>query len=308
MGGNLTLAGAKTKLHVYAASTNGVSLTEATAGGRVTVFGTMTVGDGATVEVYDAAGRFANDVRLGWVAFDLGSLVVAEGGTLKAAFGGCSSVKDTYGVSHGDSQVEGSGHGGRGGSGYGITGTGSGGKTYDDPYYPRLPGQFSRAGDTFGGGVLAIAAKSVTVNGRISADAEYIITSYEHGGAAGGTVRIVTDAIAFGENGLISADGRDAETGNNPQYHTGGGGGGRISVIVGFPPAKLAGLAAGDEKIVTRRIAARDQTAPDAKYAGHFSVAGGANFNGDDKGGTDGEPGTAFVIYSRDPGLQILVR
>ena len=308
VGGNLTLAGAATKLHVYAASTNGVSLTEATAGGRVTVFGTMTVGDGVTVEVYDAAGRFANDVRLGWVAFDLGSLVVAEGGTLKAAFGGCSSVKDTYQISQADSQVGGTGHGGRGGSGYGNGMSSAGGKTYDDPYYPRLPGQFSRGGDTFGGGVLAIAAKSVTVNGRIAADAERIISNYEHGGAAGGTVRIVTDDIVFGESGLVSANGHDAWYGTGSTYHTGGGGGGRISVIVGFSPAKLAGLAAGNEKIITRRMVAQDQTEPDAKYAGHFSVAGGLNSHGDDKGGTDGETGTAFVIYSRDPGLQILIK
>ena len=184
----------------------------------------------------------------------------------------------------------------------------AGGKTYDDPYYPRLPGQFSRAGDTFGGGVLAIAAKSVTVNGRIAADAERIISNYEHGGAAGGTVRIVTDDIVFGENGLVSANGHDAWYGTGSTYHTGGGGGGRISVIVGFSPAKLAGLAAGNEKIITRRMVALDQTAPDAKYAGHFSVAGGLNGHGDDQGGTDGETGTAFVIYSRDPGLQILIK
>ena len=305
-GGDLTVAGAGSLLNVYAAPTNGVERTDATAGGRVTAGGTFTVGAGALVESFDAQGRTVDSVRLGWVRFAADSIVVEEGGVLKAACGGGSSVIDTYELSRKDSQVAGAGHGGAGGDGY-QSGCATGGVAYALAYWPSLPGKSSRYGDTFGGGLLVLEASSVKVNGRISADAEKIISTYEHGGASGGTVRIRTERISFGDAGLVSANGNFGENPNASMYGAGGGGGGRIAVLLRVSDKRVDWLRR-EQTSRYDKFDIQDQTAPGAQFAGHFSVSGGAKGESPHEEAKDGEDGTAYVVKSLEGGFVVTVR
>ena len=111
-----------------------------------------------------------------------------------------------------------SGHAGGSHGGYGSVYYGSAGEVYDDFRHPALPGA-GGCGES-GGGVIALAADVLTIDGTVTAAG----AASRSGGGAGGSVRL--NAGTLGGTGRILATG-----GAGPDYdHSPAGGGGRVSV------------------------------------------------------------------------------
>ena len=112
------------------------------------------------------------------------------------------------------------------GSAHGSSGDGNGNKCYGLLFAPDTLG--SGGASAAGGGAVKITcAKTLTVNGRLSADATAPQNTSTWGLASGGSVYISTKAIAG--SGTISANGQAAISGCCDQRR---GGGGRIAVYL----------------------------------------------------------------------------
>jgi hypothetical protein len=123
----------------------------------------------------------------------------------------------------------GGGYGGAGGNGLGA----GGGIAYGSMTEPGDAGSGGGCGNGAGttaggkgGGYVRIAATgTVTIEGIVTADGEYVSPpSHRGGGGSGGGVYIAC-AVLAGTNGLISTDG------GNGNIYAGGGGGGRIALV-----------------------------------------------------------------------------
>ena len=114
-------------------------------------------------------------------------------------------------------------------------------------------------------------------------------------GGSGGGVWLTSRKFKLGPKGLISAKGGRC----NNYGATGGGGGGRISVMVRANADQIAKLYATGEMLDPE--VANLANLPD--WEGHFDVAGGVGGDNTDPG----QPGTA--VFCKAPvGLKLLVR
>ncbi|NQT92707.1 MAG: hypothetical protein HQ559_08095 [Lentisphaerae bacterium] len=192
------------------------------------------------------------------------AVMIGKGCTLDAegkGYAGTTTGGQGPGGGFGPSYGGGGGHGAPGANA--KAGTGRGGAAYGDAKMPSLPGSsgtgFSSVRGGAGGGVLVVKARSVTVNGRISASGKAALPySNQHlyaGGGAGGSVRISCDTLTG--TGVISADGADGGV------TAGGGGGGRVALRVTKP----------------------------SRFGGRVS-------SGEGRGGRTAEPGTVYVSRS----------
>ncbi|MEM9597922.1 MAG: carboxypeptidase regulatory-like domain-containing protein, partial [Acidobacteriota bacterium] len=157
-----------------------------------------------------------------------GRLVLETGGVLDVhGLGYGRGTQGTGGVGGAPDDVVGAAPQ-RGGSHGGLPGTGSGqpGQVFDSVYWPMEGG--GGGGSTYvtdgfdalggdGGGVLAIDAAEVVLDGRILAGGD---PGRDHKGGAGGTVRIRADVLTG--SGTVDATGADAEQS--------AGGGGRVAL------------------------------------------------------------------------------
>lgn len=251
------------RLDVRAAMTNGVEAF----GAYVTVGGKMEIGANAKVCPE------CDPCNLGAVKFSVGSLQVDETGAFCADYrggaGGHSASQIStlnrhteygYGPGFGVSCYElpakptsihyGGGGGGHGGRGmfYDIKRAWSqtdpmsqktGGKTYDNPYLPLLPGSGGGCRSTgwdrsagHGGGVIYVeASKSIEVNGIVSANGMKAIAKADgmSGAGAGGSICLKSPTFAAGASAAISADGGSALN----SAASGAGAGGRIAIWTG---------------------------------------------------------------------------
>ena len=112
------------------------------------------------------------------------------------------------------------------GSAHGSSGNGDGYKCYGSLFEPITIGSGGNQGGG-GGAVRITCAKTLTVNGRLSADARAPVNADTWGLGSGGSIYISTKAIAG--NGTISANGQIGRGGCADQRR---GGGGRIAVYL----------------------------------------------------------------------------
>ena len=114
----------------------------------------------------------------------------------------------------------GAGHGGRGGRGNQQPTTGA---FYGDVIMPQTFGSTGGGGQTPGGGVFYLTAKSLTVDGSIEVNGQSATSSSSLGGGSGGSILIDVNDVEG--SGFILANG-----GSGGRAGGGGGSGGRISV------------------------------------------------------------------------------
>lgn len=112
------------------------------------------------------------------------------------------------------------------GSAHGSSGNGDGNKCYGSLFEPITIGSGGRQG-CGGGAVRITCAKTLTVDGRLSADARAPVNADTWGLGSGGSIYISTKAIAG--NGTISVNGQVGRSGCADQRR---GGGGRIAVYL----------------------------------------------------------------------------
>lgn len=110
----------------------------------------------------------------------------------------------------------GAGHGGRGGTGVVSSVPGL---AYGSVNQPQSHGSGSLSGT--GGGIVKIVAKSLTLDGLITANGQHSQQNHT-GGASGGSIWLDTKRL--------SGNGEATVLGGNGKSYGGGGGGGRISV------------------------------------------------------------------------------
>ena len=136
------------------------------------------------------------------------------------------------------------------GGSYGGYGHGSTNDVYGDYRDPNElgAGASARSGSGLGvgGGLVRIAAETITLDGAIRAngrEAWYETGGWYNGGGAGGGIRL--DVGTLGGSGWLTADG-----GGTSSYHGGGGGGGRIAVyydtLSGFDTAHITAHGGAD--------------------------------------------------------------
>ena len=188
----------------------------------------------------------------------------------------------------------------------GLGGGAAEGKMYGSDIYPDMPGSAGATGYTMptagtltaaGGGVVHVKATgAIVVNGSISANGALTGgvangTGGTFGGGSGGAILLEGKTFSGGAAAVLSADG-----GSSTATYARGGGGGRISVIVGdkyspdIPSSRLSIL----------------ESMPDS-FLGTATVAGGTVGSADT--GIAGADGTIrFVTVASGSGLMIFVR
>mgnify|MGYP000153295896 CR=1 FL=1 len=219
-------------------------------GETLEVLGTLTVADGAILQV-ETRDRLAM-VEGEWMGaggtLDATSVVVAAGGLITADGQGYAGAPATGTVAAGPAggtDRQGGGHGGRGGATEGFLDADRT-PAYDSAWQPREPGSGGGAHDGSngggpGGGSIHLIADSLVVDGEISADG--LEMPYNAGGGAGGSLWI--------EVGGFSGSGQLTATGGDEGYwgSAASGAGGRIAVhhtgTRSFPGAN-ADVSAGD--------------------------------------------------------------
>jgi hypothetical protein len=197
---------------------------------------------GATV-----AARYGLDLQAGSVTVDAGSRIDVTG---KGYLGGWQSGNAGNGgmtrdpatglptAAGGSGMQNGGSHGGPGGR-YSAEAVNA---PYGDPADPGDPGS-GGGGNTFqnqggnGGGLVRIAAGSLTLDGSIVADGARGQGAYHGGGGSGGGILVDADTLAG--SGAISARGGAG----SPSY-AGGGGGGRIALRYGVMTLPQANVTA----------------------------------------------------------------
>lgn len=284
IGGDLSLSGTA-KLIVYAGPlVDGYDYV--TGGAEVVVGGTATIGAGCVVRpfshsvtVYKAD---ANPQTSGLaVTFDVGNLVVEEGGEIDAdgigfsRYSLCPVAKDTTGNYYGG------GYGGKGGS----NGLGTYGHAFA-PLYPGCAAGNAYNAERWGGGIIRLTAREASIAGTLTACGALGGTS---GGGAGGGIFLVCDRLDWKSTGRLLAEGGYA---GDRRRESGGGGGGRIAVAVGLDSVQVdsllaSGTAPGLHAVVLSEILPAES----------FSVEGGLG-NIWEKTTDEGETGTAWYLTS----------
>ena len=299
VGGDFILVdGARTD--IYAGATNGLGAV----GADVTVGGAFSVGANSTVYLY------SHPANGGAPRISAASCTIADGALVSA---------DTFGFESASSRTtDGLGPGGgtgvkktpyasTAGSYGGLGGGAAEGKMYGSDIYPDLPGSAGATGYTMptagtltaaGGGVVHIKTTgSVIVNGTISACGTLTggagnTTGGTFGGGSGGAILLEGKTFSGGATAVLSADG-----GSSTATYARGGGGGRVSVIV------------GDEytsDVKPSRLVV-EESLPAAVFSGTATVAGGTV--GSAETGIAGGDGTIrFVTIKSGRGLTIFVQ
>ena len=325
VGGDLrVLSGAR--LDVRAAMTNGVEAF----GAVVTVGGTLQIGDGAKVCPE------SDPCNLGSVAFDVGSLVVDEGGWLcadrRGGAGGHEASKlstllvkqaegegpgygvSVYALKYGTKTFNrtgaGGGYGGRGMFNEIQTGKDVSGRSYGDACLPLLPGSgggtrsdgWDRTGGHGGGLVYVTAKNAITVNGKVSADGMESISS-QSGAGSGGGICLRAASFSAGATAVLTADGGAAYNGRQ----SGAGGGGRIAVHTSRP-APASGVVMKTVRSADRPTRSMQwiRVAADAT----FSARGGTvtyAYEDDWPYGTSAEDGTVRFEEVHSAGIVFMV-
>ena len=285
VGGNLrVIDGAR--MDVRSSKTNE---TAETVGAFVNVAGAMEITGGGSVFVW------SDNLTGAYPRFEVGSLQVGEGSRLTADERGYSGYfsmwlgstpagGQPYGPGIGKQEtsstdyniVSAGGHGGYGGAHR------TGGKTYDDPYYPTQPGSGGGSSSPYsyrsgsGGGVIDVrAGGAITIDGEVSAaggsGGDWSVNAKSGvGGGSGGTVFLYGETISSSAGSVISAKGGDACANDDTHTHSGGGGG-RISIWAGAAMSTNGVRAAR----VTRGTNAVEFTSSLISLAGEVSAAGG---------------------------------
>lgn len=163
------------------------------------------------------------------------------------------------------------------------------------PFYPGSAGRCTEnytGAVASGGGAVRLSAHRIVLDGTISANG---VGQYQTGGGSGGGVWLTSRKFKLGAKGMISATGGRS----NDYGSTGGGGGGRISVVVRANADQIAGLYATGSLLGCEV----SPLAEKPEWEGHFNVSGGLGGDGKDMG----EPGTA-VFVKAPIGLRLIVR
>ena len=306
------------RVDVRSAETNAVL---GTVGALVNVAGAMEVTGGASVYCW------SDVLNGGSPRFVVGSLHVGAGSCFTAnnrgyigyfALWGITGAA-AYGPGVGKNESSstaisfssGGGHGGVGGG----RANKSGGKTYDDPYYPALPGSAGASSSNWtyhsgnGGGVVDVrAAGAIVIDGEVSADggkADEITSRGGIGSGAGGTVFLYGDTVESSVGSLISAKGGDEHESSTTSAYVGGGGG-RISI--------WAGVTMSTEGVRSSRITRGSDPvefgSPRISLAGTVTAAGGvATTVWSENWSSSGGNGTIWLTsIEPPPGLYLLFR
>lgn len=219
------------RLYVYAGETKWPGVDYA---GRVVLSGKLTIATNSFLYPYS---HFSNGVP---VKFEVGSLLVAGGGSFFAAsngYRGAFANKTGYGPPGGGGTTSdrsgGGGHGGVGGYSYNNN---AGGGTYDSSNAPIMSGSCGGNGHDYvnrfgyGGGVIWVDAfGEVRVDGSLNANGG--MGSMYGGGGAGGSIYVTAETFKGG--GQLLAKGGTGGPGGGTDGG-GGGGGGRIAVYSSF--------------------------------------------------------------------------
>ena len=234
VGGNLALAG-ESALMLGAGPTNGVSVTQVTGGGWVTVGGALAVTE--TAKLWAKGDPWTG----GPVVFRVGSFEVAADATVSAVGGGYAMVDGQVPIQlapgAGATYDKGAGYGGRG-----IAETTYSGGTYGSALAPIFSGScmgdYKMGNDARGGGLIRVhAAGRMALNGLFDADCNNRTSNNSSGG---GIWLTAGDRVAVGETAVFRARGGKGAT-------TGIGGGGRISVCQFISPAQADRMALDGE-------------------------------------------------------------
>ena len=182
---------------------------------------------------------------------------------------------------------------------------GRGGKTEDKSYNacygsifaPILPGRqgSNYANDiSLGGGVVRVRARQMTLNGTVDASSVRMWTASEASGGAGGAIFLAAEQMTCGGKMRLLAKGQNSTVHpSNATISTGGGGGGRIALAMGFASKDLDELEAGTYDTTALKTVALDTVYPGVSAAGGLGAySGGA-----------GEAGTA-VLYAKPSATQ----
>ena len=248
VGGNLTLD--DTAEFLFSAGRRDESHTIKTGSGFVNVGGDFSLrgqsvfrpncsGQNAGAPVVTVDGRFL---------VETGAMVDAD----ERGFGTFSHVEPNVGC--GDQGNRAAGHGGCGQKCLQDE-TGEGGVTYDAAYAPVWPGQQNRESGTAplvrGGGVVRVKARTIRVDGTVSANGGVCVG----GSSAGGTIWLLGNLVELGAQAILSATGAYVPgTGiGDDRLDYGASGGGRIAIGIGLDEAKIAALLA-DGDVLPRRV------------------------------------------------------
>ena len=268
------------RLDLYASATNGV----VSSGGTLAITGDFTID--STSKIYlssDAQNGGAPCVTAQNVMIEEGAIVSANYRGFAEGFGpgkGYSMDGSTSNVKKKNADLQiGAGHGGLGHIGKSTVTTR--GLKYDDPVRPTLPGSggsikyVTDASPLSGGGVIHfVAAKSMVVNGNLTANAVANITVSKDGtdtfynrfgAASGGSILLEGKTVSIGETAMLSANGSNIRQETGVFYNAGVSGGGCIAIWTGYPYV--------EGETASWRIKATDKKP--SEYLGSFSVTGG---------------------------------
>ena len=296
VGGDFTLA-ASAKFGVYPgpASTHPAQIL---GGGRVFVAGTTTIAGELHCYVHEGGRYFGTGAG---VVLDFDVATVSEGGLVASYVGARYNVSGSLVGGGTATRQAGVGHGGKGGNGTNGGTLSGGGAAFGCDFAPIEVTKQSANVDAvpFGAGSIHLKARTLTIDGTVTASpnpAGYNLKT-ETGGAAGGSVWIIAQEFAMGENGRLTARGTDGGTHSSTSQKCGGGGGGRIAVGVNLT----------DEMIATLEAGAYPEDLDPASdlsvaYSGQVDVAGGAGIHD----GEDGGNGSSLLYQVRAAGIVAL--
>lgn len=283
-------------------------------GSRMVVCGTAHFGGASTNYFHGHFGvstEIGKEGTLSASVLDARKVIVEKDAAIIANDGSNAMAQPSFGdvgrCSGNDTNLAGSGHGGKGGSSGSIIGGG----TYDYPYAPLLPGRYGRIDSmqNIGGGVVRIITDRLMLSGMLDATATIRNRSgWESGGASGGSVLVIAKSAKIESTAKVYACGGEGKRLNEGNDRVvGGGGGGRISFLVGLDEEDVAGFLRGEET-VPRGVKVSDLTDAEelasSKFMGEVDVAGGIGYNG----GEDGESGTAYFIQGAPRGTFFILR
>ena len=163
------------------------------------------------------------------------------------------------------------------------------------PFYPGSAGRCTAdytSAVASGGGAVRLSAHRIVLEGTIAANGD---GQYQTAGGSGGGVWLTSRKFKLGPKGMISAKGGRC----NNYGATGGGGGGRISVMVRANADQIAKLYATGA-LTGGEVA---NLADLSDWEGHFDVTGGLGGDNTDPG----KPGTA-VFVTAPVGLMLIVK
>ncbi len=216
------------------------------------------------------------------VVFSLRDLSVVPNAGFNADYHGFGRIGTSYyGPGYSATYVNGASYGGKGGGSYAAS-------TYGVTNAPFRPGSPAAEPSTtqyytWGGGAIRIKARSVVLEGTLTAKGNK--GRSQAGGNSGGGIWVTCASFEAGSNALISAAGGAAVDG----WGANGGGGGRIAVAVKLTESQIATLYGEEDP---RGMDVVDFA--DSPYRANYSVAGGTA-----SVGTAGADGTAVFITGK---------